>query len=72
MSPETRNPTAGRRQGFRMGIGSQAISDPEVTSDAAISQASISARWLARRAGLSLSVASAIASANAWGGVLHG
>lgn len=41
---------------------------PENSAEALFSQEQIATRWLARRAGLSLVMAAAVASANAFGG----
>jgi len=65
---ETRNPDAGRRQGFGLELVLQAGSDLSSTTFALDHQDALAVRRLAARFGLAPSTASAVATANGWGG----
>ncbi len=68
MSIKTRNPGAGRRQGFDFGMVLQAGSDVSPITFAPDLQDALAVRRLVARFGLPPATASAVATANRWGG----
>ena len=67
MARKTRNPGAGRRQGFDQELVSQAGSEIEYSPLSLTRQVPIGAIRLAQRFGLSVAAAAAVAEANQWG-----
>lgn len=67
MPLETRNPSAGRRQGFGLEMVVQARSEIEVISLRPDLQERIAVRRLVERFRLSPSTAAAVCEANKWG-----
>lgn len=68
MAQKTRNPGAGRRQGFGLELVSQAGSDLSPTTFALDLQGDLAVQRLVTRFGLPPATASAVALANGWGG----
>ncbi len=67
MAQKTRNPGAGRRQGFGLELVSQAGSDSSPTTFALHHQDALAIRRLVARFGLLPATALAVAAANGWG-----
>ncbi len=67
MVRKTRNPGAGRRQGFDLELVSEAGSEIEHSPSIHSRQVPIGAIRLAQRFGLSVATAAAVAEANSWG-----
>ncbi len=67
MAQKTRNPGAGRRQGFGLELVSQAGSNLSSTSIVHDLQDALAVRRLVARFGLAPATASAVALANGWG-----